>query len=318
MGFAMCEFLLVLQIVVLAIPGSAQGPRGESLRGWVRIAGSMRAPERADVRILSRGVLVDSQILLDGTFEFSRLPEGQYTVVVDAPGYASTTTTVIVPRDFAIMVEVHTRSSRDGKASTVSAAELQVPRSARQEFERAQKKVRQNDCKGALENLHKAAQLFSGYAEAHSAMGDCYSRLDNFDQAKQEFRRAVALTPSLYPVLSLADLLVREGKLSEADELLTDAIQRNPSDGDGYAGLAQVRFEEQRFDDAEKLSQKAHEQAHHNANVHLFLAKLYLHLGEASLLAHEFELYVREAKPNAVRDLIQKMLANPQTAGAGR
>src|SRR5262245_20332055 len=171
MGFAMCVFLLVLQIVVLAIPGSAQGPRGESLRGWVRIAGSMRSPERAEVRILSRGILMQHQTLLDGTFEFSHLPEGQYTVVVEAPGYAPATTAVTVPRDFAIMIEVQARSFRDGKASTVSAAELQVPRSARQEFERAQKKVRENDCKGALENLHKAARLFSGYAEAYSAMG---------------------------------------------------------------------------------------------------------------------------------------------------
>ena len=139
-------------------------------------------------------------------------------------------------------------------------------------------------------------------------MGNCYVVLKDLKLAEEAFKQAVSLSSSVYRALNLADLYSRQGRMPEAEEVLTKAIRRSPSEGDGYYGLALIRFEQGRLEEAAQLCLQAHQHPHRVADVHLLLGKIYLRQGTPLSAVHELRLYVAEAKPNPVRDRVMKLL----------
>ena len=75
-------------------------------------------------------------------------------------------------------------------------------------------------CRSALVHLQEAIQLFPRYPQALNALGTCWVRMQRLDAAEEAFKNALALTPSIYPALNLADLYERQGKVDEAEKVL--------------------------------------------------------------------------------------------------
>lgn len=246
---------------------------------------------------------------MDGHFEFVDLAPGSYTVIIHTAAYETVARDVHLPDEFQIWVELQPRRRVDLENHlTAAVTEYQVPKSARRQFAEAQKKARKNDCTGALDHLKKALDIFAQYADARNTMGNCYVVLGQLELAEDAFKQAVALTSSVYPTLNLSDLYVRQGRLQEAEEVLTKAIRQNPQEGDGYYGLALLRFAQDRFEEAAQLCLEAHQRPHRVADVHLLLAKIYLKMEKKASSVGELEAYVRESKPNPVRERVIKFL----------
>jgi Tfp pilus assembly protein PilF len=85
-----------------------------------------------------------------------------------------------------------------------------------------------------------------------------------------------------------------------------------PDEGDSYHVLAIVYFEQGRFDEAEAMALKAGARAHHIADVHLLLAKLYLRKGNSDGVTEQLEAYLKEAPNGPVSDRIRQLF-NLQT-----
>jgi tetratricopeptide (TPR) repeat protein len=139
-------------------------------------------------------------------------------------------------------------------------------------------------------------------------MGNCYVVLNELDLAEDAFKQAVSLSSSVYPALNLAALYSRQGRVPEAEDVLTKAIRRTPLEGDGYYGLAIIRFEQGRLEEAEQLGLQAHQHLHRVADVHLLLGRIYLRQEKAESVVRELRLYVAEAKPSPARDRVMKLL----------
>src|SRR5262249_25916343 len=126
--------------------------------------------------------------------------------------------------------------------------------------------------------------------------------------AEDAFKKAIELTPSVYPALNLADVYIKQGRLDEADVLLTGALRRDPTQGDAYYGLAILRVAQHRSEEAEKFAERAHDHPKHIADVHLLLAQIHQRQRRLDLIPADLQRYVSEAKPSPTRDRIQKML----------
>jgi len=259
------------------------------------------------VQLQHLGTTIQEQLSADGRFNFWNVPYGPYTLSIRVPGHEPLSQEISVPAESYVMIEVGARTRSSDRIVT-SVVELQIPPSARRQYERARDRLRKGDCSHALKYLAEAIKLFPDYADAHNATGNCQVQLQHPNLAEEAFKRAIELTASVYPALNLADLYIKQGRLDEADTVLTRALRRNPTQGDAYYGLALLRFEQHRLDEAEKLAEQAHDHPKHLEDVHLLLAQVHQRQGRLDLLRADLQHYVSEAKPNPTRDRIQRML----------
>ena len=162
----------------------------------------------------------------------------------------------------------------------------------------------------AIGAYRKSLEANPRNAEAHNAIGNCHVRLKQLTLAEQAFKTAIELTPSVYPALNLSDVYINQGRLEEADTVLTRALHRNPTEGDAYYGLALLRVEQHRLEDAEQLAHQAHDHLHHIEDVHLLLAQIHQYQGRLDRIPEDLQLYVTEAKPSPTREHIKNVLAD--------
>ena len=174
----------------------------------------------AHVQLRNFGHIVQEDFPPDGRFHFWNVAPGVYAVVAGAPGYETVSTSIHVPEELEVLISLRRVTSMNpGGPVSSSVLQYQIPRLARHEFEIARKKVHGNDCKAAIEHLNKAI-----------------SKLQKGDLAERSFLQTIALTTSVYPALNLADVYIRQQRLQEAAELMTNAIRKNPSQVTAISG----------------------------------------------------------------------------------
>jgi Tfp pilus assembly protein PilF len=300
--------LLIMAISALApLPAHTQSLLFGSVDGLVRIHGGDKGTARVQLQHL--GLTVQEQLSTDGSFTFSNVPYGPYTLSIQVPGHEPVSQEISVPGASHIMMEMGANVRLPDRAVT-SVFDLQIPRSARRQYEHARDLIRGGDCSRALRFLAEAIRLFPDYAGAHNEMGNCHVRLQNARLAEEAFKNAIERTPSVYPTLNLADLYIKQGRLEDADAVLTRALRRDPTQGDAYYGLALLRVQQHRLDEAEKLADQAHDHPKHIEDVHLLLAQVHQRQGRLDLIPGDLQLYMRESRPNPTRNRIQKMLVD--------
>ena len=271
------------------------------IRTYGRDVGTIR------VQLQHQGMTIQEQLSADGRFAFWNVPYGLYTVSIQIPGHAPVSREISVPGESHLMIDIAARKTSPDTAVT-SRFELQIPRSARRQYEHARDRLLKGDCSGALKYLAEAIRLFPDYAEAHNSTGNCQVQLQHLALAEAAFKRAIERTASVYPALNLADVYMTQGRLDEADVVLTRALRRDPTQGDAYYGLALLRVEQHRLDEAEKLAEQAHDHPKHIEDVHLLLAQVHQRQGRPDLIPGDLQRYASEARPSPTRDRIQKML----------
>jgi tetratricopeptide (TPR) repeat protein len=298
--------MLVITIIALApsVGYSQRVPFG-TVDGLVRIHGGDAETVRVELQHL--GVTLQEQFSEDGRFTFWNVPYGHHTLSIRVPGHQAVSQDISVPGESYVLIEVGTRTKLSYK-NTASVFELKIPHSARRQYQRGQDRLREGDCSGALKYFSEAIRLFAQYADAHNAIGNCQVQMQHPTLAEEAFRKAIELSASVYPALNLADVYVKQGRLDEADVVLTQALRRDPTEGDAYYGLARLRVEQHRIDEAEKLAGQAHNHPKHTEDVHLLLAKVHQRQGRLDLIPADLQRYVSEAKPGPTRDRIQKIL----------
>jgi tetratricopeptide (TPR) repeat protein len=297
--------LFVITIIAIApAVGRSQAFLFGNLDGQIRIQGGDLGTAR--VQLVRLGMIVQEQFSTDGRFTFRSVAHGHYTLAVHVPGREPVSREIEVPSESYVLIEAGDSVSLPNRA-VASVFELEIPRSARRQYERAQDRLRGGDCLRALKYLSEAIRLYQNYADAHNAVGNCEVQLQHPALAEEAFRQAIELTDSVYPVLNLADVYIKQSRLDEADAVLTRALRRDPTQGDAYFGLALVRVEQHRFDEAERLAEQAHEHPRHVEDVHLLLAKVHQRQGRLDLIPVDLEHYLDEAKPSPKRDRIEKM-----------
>ncbi len=190
--------------------------------------------------------------------------------------------------------------------------DLEIPSRAKKEFEAGMRQRKDVKCAKAMPHLQKAVAIFPKYGEAYTEIGRCYVQMNDRAAAEDAFKKAIQFTTGVYSAVNLSSLFLDEGRLDEAQQLITRLLPKNPTEPELYAALARIYFAQGRLRDAELAGLEAHSRGHESSDVHLMLAKIYEGQGNRAALITQLRMYLEEKPEGAMADQVRKQLATIQ------
>src|SRR5262249_19745171 len=208
-----------------------------------------------------------------------------------------------------IVIElIQKRSSTTSLRPGISVREFLVPKTAREEFDRARKELRGGNCTKAIAHFEQGLRIFEEDASAHNDVGNCYRKLGKLDKAEESFKRAGALSDSVYIRLNLAEVYTSQERFNEAELVLLEAVRKGSYAGDAYYGLALVYFKQNLLEKAVAAGLQAHDFPHQVADVHLVLAEIYLRERKSADALQQLQMYLKEAPNGALSEPIRQLV----------
>ena len=290
-----------------------------SVRGRVVMPGGRFVSQSIKVTLLTvngpQGLaFTDSQ----GWFEFLDLLPGNYEVQAETNGtdYQVVSQNVQVfrgaPSIITIALGELNPTSRRSASPSISVGELvDVPKSARKEFDLASKAAQENKAEQAIAHLRKAISIYPGFVMARNDLGVQLLAQGKLEEAAEELHRAILLDEKAFnPKLNLGIVLVQEQQFAEAAAVLEQAISLNPESAAGrlYSGEAQLAIGN--LDNAEKDLKASYSLGGSSYSLALFyLGQLYMNKGNRELALRSFEIYLREVPNAANGDQVRKLIA---------
>jgi hypothetical protein len=165
-------------------------PMGEALRGVVKVTADSEIQTIVHVQLKILTVTVGEAFPRDGRFEFRGLTPGRYTLLAEAPGYETVSRDVDVPGEWFTVLELRPERRNTAKAEVLPVWSLKIPDSARRQLA-AGARLMGTDCNEAIEHMRKAVRIYAAYGDAHRAMAECYSKMNELELAVQEFKKAL-------------------------------------------------------------------------------------------------------------------------------
>jgi Tfp pilus assembly protein PilF len=271
---------IILGMLLLSPSAHAQGSGRSSIgtggnhiiQGYVFFPSGRKAEGTMIVKLTSLQY-GDLQVIPDssGTFTFSSLAPGSYTVIVNAGDeYEVSREAVYIDTDlnmsrmgvrlpstsrrYTVMVHLQLRpNAAIGKPGVVNAALAAVPEKARKLYERGVEQSRADDAAKAADSLKQAVTLYPNFPLALNELGVQYLKLQQINKAVDVLREACKLNPDAFPSrLNFGIALLEAKQYPQAEEQLREASKRNNSSATShmYLGLALLR--QNKFEESEK------------------------------------------------------------------
>ena len=235
-----------------------------------------------------------------GEFKFKRLPAGTYTLMIAVPRSGEMTRTVEVSPSFAdskgkITLTITFEPGHAVAGRTVSATALSIPKSAHDEYLKAQDRLARNDITGAVAHLKKAVEIAPQFAAALNNLGTIAYQSKKYYEAEGYFRQAIEQDPDAYdPLVNLGGTLISMGKVQESLAYNQRAVKVRPEDPLVRAQLGQVYFFLGQLDAAEAELRKAKAlDPSHFSGPQLVLAEIYRRKKEPARAVLELEEFLK-------------------------
>ncbi|MGA2629161.1 MAG: tetratricopeptide repeat protein [Terriglobia bacterium] len=156
----------------------------------------------------------------------------------------------------------------------------------------------------AVANLRKALELDPAYMRTYDNLGLCYEALGQYDEAIKTYEEAIRLNrlkpqPSPWPPVNLGTLLIKLGKLEEADAALTESLRYDPRFPQARYELGLLREKQKRDDDAIAELKQAAELNPSYAEPHYVLGRIYQRKGDTKKAEIAFETFHRLKRDNS-------------------
>lgn len=337
-GNTAAHFLPILLLLFLPVAVLCQGSGRDStgtggdhvIQGKIFFPSGRRAEGTIQIKLQSFAAgeistLADSS----GSFTFTSLAPGNYTVVVNAgDDYEIAREGVMIDSDlktrsgtpinpgtrrYTVMVTLQPKSANHVKASVINAALAEVPEAARTLYEKSLELAKASDSLRAIDSLKTAISLYPRFPLALNELGVQYLKLNQAHKAVDPLRSAVSLSPDAFtPKLNLGIALLETQQFAEAESQLRDALKRNDSAPTAHMYLGVVLTRLRNLIEAEKELRRAIDLAGTRLGMaHYYLGGIYWGRGEYRQAADELETYLR-LTPNAqdaerVRETIKEL-----------
>jgi tetratricopeptide (TPR) repeat protein len=194
----------------------------------------------------------------------------------------------------------------------VSALDLNVPGSAKKEFQKGADAMQQGDNPTALKHLLKAVDIYPQYAMAWNHLGVIFMQSGDPAHGKEAFEKAVALNDH-YPsaLINLAKVRFGEKNLPEAENLLRKAVSSDPTNAEALAILADALLVTGPLDEALGLLAKLQVVPHSQfAQIHLLAGDALARNNRPQDAATQYNLFLQEAPAAQGADHAKKALAH--------
>jgi tetratricopeptide (TPR) repeat protein len=181
-----------------------------------------------------------------GSFEFSNITPGMYTVVASS-GMAQSSER-IEANSWAAMVALHLpidNKPQDGvQGQSVSVAQINVPKKAREEFSKAREALEKEKTDDGTRHLAKALSIYPNYADALTLRAVLSLNHKDPEAAIADLDQAIKNDPNLaMAYLVMGSALNMQGKFDEAiaslqrgETLAPDSWQAHFEMGKAYVG----------------------------------------------------------------------------------
>ena len=257
-----------------------------------------------------------------GVTEFTRIPVGEYHVIVTGEGIEDSDSGEFeidrrkTSQDLFITVrssESNTHSSAGG-SSSVAAVDLNVPDSARKQFDEASKAMAGQDWTKAIQRLKRAVSLYPQYATAYNNMGVAYGHMNDPAHEREALEKAISLNDHFVAAfVNLAKLCLRERDSARAETLLDSALRAEPTNAENMTLLAEAQLLNKHYDAAITSARNVHAIAHQNlAVVHYIAARAFEHQNRLRDALTELQIFLTEEPKGARADHVREDIAQIQ------
>ena len=182
------------------------------------------------------------------------------------------------------------------QSGSVSMLDLKAPGKARREYDKGYQFLMRKDAQSAIDHLKIAVQIYPKYVAAHNALGTAYLNLNQNQEARDEFSRAVALDdhlPNSLLNLGCAHLALKD--YAAAEDTLRKASSLAPLDVQLQLALAYGEYVNHDYPAVLATARAVHGKKHQNATaVHFFAAGAYDAQGNIPGAQNELQTLLQE------------------------
>jgi len=269
------------------------------------------------------GTPLDSTFTREGgDFEFSGIPNGDYTIEIAARDYEPFRETITINhserRGLAVFLRRPRTVVETNNSGTISAHELSIPHKPYDEFQKGLRLIySKSDYKGAIEQFDRAIKDFPNFYEAYAQEGNAYNFLGEMAPAEQAMRKSIELSSNQYPeaFFLLAGLLNNAKRYAEAEPIARQGVTLDGASWHGHFELARALSALKRIEEAEKSATKARDLKPDNSAVYLLLANIHIQLRNHVALKNDLDQYLKVApsgleadQARKTRDQLQSMI----------
>lgn len=216
----------------------------------------------------------------DGTFRFQSLPNGTYTVVVDAgPEYEKSREPVNFDREASpggriVQVTIQLQP----KADSSNPLFANVPEKALTLYQKGTAAAKKGDAKAAVESLSAAVAAYPNFPMALTELGTQYMVLKEMDKAGETFDALLKLKPTDATAhLNLGIVAFNKKKMDDAESHLRKAVELKSAGPSAHYYLGLTFISTKRYTDAVTEFQAAISNGGENlALAHKYLGGLYM------------------------------------------
>lgn len=280
--------------------GLSSGDGNHMIQGRVHFPSGQTASGRSiKVNLESVSTFGSMSTVVDqeGTFRFTGLTAGDYTVVVDAgPEFEKARETVNIYREASpggrsiqVSIQLHP------KVDSSNPLFANVPEKALSLYQKGSAAARKGDAKSAVESLSAAVAAYPNFAIALSDLGSQYMILKQYDKAGETYEALVKLKSNDSAAhLNLGIVAFNKKKFDDAETHLRKALELKSAGPSAhyYLGLTLVSLK--RYEEAQKEFELTISNGGENiALAHKYLGGLYMATQKNREAADELEKYLK-------------------------
>jgi hypothetical protein len=212
-----------------------------------------------------------------GHVQFQGVSPSRYTVQVVAAGFERSEQEFEAEGTVASMISIEMQPATAGSSGTplaTSGFPVLTPK-AQKQLGMAQEALKANKLSEARSHLDEAQRLAPNHPEVNYLFGTYWEQVNDPVQTKAYFARAIDAYPKhIRALLSLSEVLLKEGNPAEAVTYLNRAVEAEPGSWRAQAFLAEAYLRTDALDDAIKHAERALELGHERAeSAELILAR---------------------------------------------
>jgi carboxypeptidase family protein/tetratricopeptide repeat protein len=298
--------------------GVGVGRRGRfTISGTVREAEGQRPLDSIQVQLLPRssGAAVSTFTNATGSFTFSDVPRGTYSLVVEAVGYETIREEIDLNTQPLMAVQLLLKreapfGDKIGNGPTVSARELSIPRRAREAMQSGLSLLNdKSDYRGSVAQFQRAIREYPGYYEAYMQMGLAYMRLNDAAKSEQALRTSVDLSQRKFTdaLVNLAWVYSGQKRYVDSEPLAREALTLDPDSFEAHLELARALHGLDRSAEAEAGALEAKRIRPDYPPTYLLLANIHLKLRNSAALIQDLDDYLRLAPNSPEADQARRM-----------
>jgi tetratricopeptide (TPR) repeat protein len=200
----------------------------------------------------------------------------------------------------------------DGKSISplVTAVDLNIPRNARKEFDKASEFMAKQNWTKAIEKLQQTTAIYPGYAVAYNNMAVAYAHLGDLTRERESLEKAIRINDHLaLAYLNLARMNLSMNDFPHAEILLRHAATLDSSDPITLILLAYSELMNHHLDEAIATCRKTHGLPHPHAFAHRLAARALEKENKIAESVAELHLFLAEEQPGPRAESARQELA---------